>query len=78
MKTDLKIGIAGCGMGAMLAAKGHRVQIFDQFKAPSPVGSGLVVQPVGLEVLRALGVAEAVLAKGAKITHMHGAGALSG
>ena len=48
MYTNLKIGIAGCGigglaLGAMLAAKGHSVQIFDQFKAPSPVGSGLVV-----------------------------------
>ncbi len=77
MKADLKIGIVGCGigglaLGAMLAAKGHRVQIFDQFKAPSPVGSGLVVQPVGLEVLKVLGVAEAVLAKGAKISHMRG------
>ncbi|MBL1438090.1 MAG: FAD-dependent monooxygenase [Rhodobacteraceae bacterium] len=83
MSSDLKIGIAGCGigglaLGAMLAAKGHAVQIFDQFKAPSPVGSGLVVQPVGFEVLRALGVAEAVLAKGAKITHMHGVESGSG
>jgi len=77
MNLDLKIGIAGCGigglaLGAILAAKGHNVQIFDQFKAPSPVGSGLVVQPVGLEVLHALGVAEAVLAKGAQISHMFG------
>lgn len=83
MKANLKIGIAGCGigglaLGAMLAAKGHAVQIFDQFKAPSPVGSGLVVQPVGQEVLRALGVAEAVLAKGAKITHMNGVESGSG
>lgn len=83
MNTELDMGIAGCGigglaLGAMLAAKGHRVQIFDQFKAPSPVGSGLVVQPVGLEVLRALGVAEAVLAKGAKILHMHGVESGSG
>ncbi len=77
MKTDLKIGIAGCGigglaLGAMLAAKGHHVQIFDQFAAPSPVGSGLVVQPVGQKVLRMLGVAGAVLAKGAQIAHMYG------
>lgn len=83
MNSNLKIGIAGCGigglaLGAMLAAKGQFVQIFDQFKAPSPVGSGLVVQPVGLEVLRALGVAEAVLAKGAKITHMNGVESGSG
>ncbi|HIP22529.1 MAG TPA: FAD-dependent monooxygenase [Rhodobacteraceae bacterium] len=77
------MGIAGCGigglaLGAMLAAKGHRVQIFDQFKAPSPVGSGLVVQPVGLEALRALGVGNAVLAKGAKISHMNGVESGSG
>ena len=83
MKNKLNIGIAGCGigglaLGALLAAKGHHIQIFDQFKAPAPVGSGLVVQPVGQEVLRALGVAEAVLAKGAKISHMRGVESGSG
>ena len=71
------IGIAGCGigglaLGALLSARGWKVQIFDQFAAPAPVGSGLVVQPVGLQVLQALGAAEAALAKGARISHMYG------
>jgi 2-polyprenyl-6-methoxyphenol hydroxylase-like FAD-dependent oxidoreductase len=36
------------------------------------VGSGLVIQPVGMEVLRAAGAAEAALARGAPIRHMFG------
>jgi len=83
MKPGLEVGIAGGGigglaLGALLAAKGHNVHIFDQFNAPSPVGSGLMVQPVGQAVLHMLGVGGAVLAKGAKISHMHGVESGSG
>ena len=77
MNTPLKIGIAGCGIGgltagALLAAAGHEVTIYDQFDAPAPVGSGLVVQPVGQEVLLAVGAYDAAVAMGAKITEMNG------
>ncbi len=83
MSSSKKIGIAGCGigglaLGALLAAEGWQVRIFDQFAAPSPVGSGLVVQPVGLQVLGALGVAQAAIAKGAKISCMFGTESGSG
>lgn len=55
-----KIGIAGAGIGglaaaALLARAGHDVQVFDQFDAPKPVGSGLVIQPVGQAVLAQIG-----------------------
>ncbi|EDP62083.1 monooxygenase, FAD-binding protein [alpha proteobacterium BAL199] len=40
-------GIGGPAAGAMLAQAGHDVTIYDQFAAPAPVGSGLVIQPVG-------------------------------
>ncbi len=74
---SLNIGIAGCGIGGLavatlLAKQGHKVALFDQFNAPSPIGSGLVVQPVGLEVLRTIGAAEHALRLGAKITSMEG------
>ena len=36
---------------------------FDQFDTPEPVGSGLVIQPVGLRVLEQLGAAKSALAK---------------
>ncbi|MGJ8626612.1 MAG: FAD-dependent oxidoreductase [Sulfitobacter sp.] len=79
----MKIAICGCGIGgistAILARRaGFDVTLFDQFDAPEPVGSGLVIQPVGLRVLEQLGAAEQALAKGAKGFHMIGHEAHSG
>lgn len=73
----MTIGIAGAGIGglaaaALLAADGHDVRVFDQFDKPGPVGSGLVIQPVGMDVLRACGAADEVTARGAPIRHMFG------
>ena len=83
MVTSLKIGIAGCGigglaLGAFMSGHGHNVQIFDPFDVPAPIGSGLVVQPVGLQVLIALGAARAALKMGVKITRMYGEEAQNG
>lgn len=83
MKKHLKIGIAGCGIGglttgALLAQAGHTVTLFDQFDSPAHVGSGLMIQPVGLAVLHAVGAGDAVLAKGMKITEMRGHEARTG
>ena len=77
MRTTLSIGIAGCGIGGMAAAlmlskAGHDVTVFDQFSKPEPIGSGLVVQPVGLAVLKDLGLADVVLSRGHKIYKMFG------
>ena len=36
-------GIAGFAAATFLARAGHDVQIFDQFEAPRPVGSGLMI-----------------------------------
>lgn len=78
-----KIGIAGAGIGGLAAASllardGHDVMVFDQFDAPRPVGSGLVIQPVGLDVLRACGAGEEATARGTPILHMFGDEADSG
>ncbi|MET0182111.1 MAG: NAD(P)/FAD-dependent oxidoreductase [Caulobacterales bacterium] len=77
MARVLDIGIAGCGVaglasGALLARAGHRVTIFDKLEAPSPVGSGLILQPVGLAVLRELGVETRIAALGARIDRLYG------
>ena len=79
----MKIAICGCGIGGISAAilahrLGFDVSLFDQFEMPEPVGSGLVIQPVGLNVLRQLGAADAALSKGAKGFQMVGNEAKSG
>ena len=73
----MRIGIAGAGIGglaaaALLARDGHEVALFDQFDKPRPVGSGLVIQPVGQHVLDVLGAGAAARAKGALIHRMLG------
>lgn len=83
MARTLSIGIAGCGIGGMAAAclladAGHNVSLLDQFETPSPVGSGLVIQPVGLDVLRHIGLRESAIARGHKIFKMQGVEADSG
>jgi 2-polyprenyl-6-methoxyphenol hydroxylase-like FAD-dependent oxidoreductase len=75
--TGLSIAIAGCGPAGLAAAlllerQGHSVVIYDQFDNPGPVGSGLMIQPSGLAVLDALGLAGQTLARGARIDGLEG------
>ena len=72
-----RITIAGAGIGglaatAALARGGHAVTVPDRFDAPRPVLSGLVIQPVGQDVLAHLGTAEAAARMGNPITRMLG------
>ena len=46
--------------------------MFDQFDAPAPVGSGLVIQPVGQAVLQDLGALAPALSLGHKVRRMIG------
>ncbi|MBL8542757.1 MAG: FAD-dependent monooxygenase [Hyphomonadaceae bacterium] len=73
----LEIAIAGCGVAglacaALLRARGARVVVYDKLEAPRPVGSGLILQPVGLHVLDALGAGAAIRALGAPIKRLYG------
>ncbi len=79
----LDIGIAGAGPAGLAAAlflarAGHRVELIERFARPSPVGSGLLMQPTGLTVLDALGLSPAIHALGNRIDRLHGADARSG
>lgn len=65
-------GVAGLAAGALLARAGHRVVAFDKLDAPAPVGSGLILQPVGLHVLAELGQRDAIEALGARIARLYG------
>ena len=75
--ASLNIGIIGAGIGglaaaALLAQDGHRVVIAERFATPRPLGSGLVVQPVGLAVLEALGLDGEARGLGQPIARMLG------
>lgn len=83
MRTKLNIAIAGAGPAGLAAAlylerAGHRVTIFERFDTPSPVGSGLILQPTGLTVLHDLGLLNDILPLGARIDRLHGIDAKSG
>jgi len=74
---SLDIGIVGCGVAgqaaaSFLAGAGHRVVVMERFEQPGPVGAGLLLQPTGLAVLRALGLEEDALAEGARIDGLFG------
>ena len=71
------IAVAGCGpcglaTALLLARQGERVTLFERFAAPRPIGSGLMIQPTGLAVLRQLGLAGAAIDHGARIDRLHG------
>lgn len=56
----MKIAVCGAGIGGLAAATaltlaGHDVTLFERFDSPRPVGSGLVIQPVGQRVLDWIG-----------------------
>jgi 2-polyprenyl-6-methoxyphenol hydroxylase-like FAD-dependent oxidoreductase len=79
----MRIAIIGAGMGGLTAAslladQGHDITIFDQFDTPKPVGSGLVIQPVGHQVLAEVCALETALSYGNRVTHMLGIEAQNG
>lgn len=75
--SHLSIAIAGCGPAGLAAAlllhrQGHDITLFERFDEPRPIGSGLMLQPSGLAVLDALGLAPQIIAHSAPIRALHG------
>ena len=56
----------------LLHRDGHRVTVFERFEAAAPIGSGLMLQPTGLAVLRALGLDGQAIVSGARIDRLFG------
>ncbi len=79
----LDIAVAGCGPGGLAAAlllhrAGHNVTLFERFDVPRPLGSGLILQPTGLAILAALGLAGGALGSGARLDRLFGRAVPSG
>ncbi|PZQ61393.1 MAG: hypothetical protein DI570_12650 [Phenylobacterium zucineum] len=73
----MRVGVVGCGVAGLAAAlsmagKGHAVVLCEAFDSPRPRGSGLLLQPSGLAAMRALGLDQAILARGARIDRLEG------
>ena len=73
----VRVAVAGCGpcglaTALLLAERGHHVTLFERFTEPRSIGSGLMIQPTGLAVLRQLGLAERLRAEGARIDRLIG------
>ncbi len=71
------VGIAGCGPAGLAVALflhrlGLRVTLIDQLEVPAPVGSGFILQPTGLAVLRELGLDEIARGLAYPIDRIHG------
>lgn len=71
-------GPAGLGAAVALYREGHHITIFDQFDAPKPIGSGLILQPTGLAVLDWLSFGDEMRKLGAPIHNLFGKAAKSG
>lgn len=65
-------GIAGLACAALMARAGERVVVYDRMAAPAPIGSGLILQPVGLAVLDVIGAAARLRSLGAPIKRLFG------
>jgi 2-polyprenyl-6-methoxyphenol hydroxylase-like FAD-dependent oxidoreductase len=65
-------GFAGLATASLLARAGHCVTVFEKFTEPQSVGAGILVQPSGLAAMEVLGIADEVLAHGARIDHLFG------
>ena len=83
MVAPLHIAVCGAGPAGLaaslaLSAQGHRITLFDQFDAPRPLGSGLILQPTGLAVLDWLELGQRIRGLGARIDRLYGKASGSG
>lgn len=65
-------GIGGLALALLLARDGHDVTLIERFAQPRPLGSGLVIQPVGLAVLDRIDAGEEARRLSSPIARMLG------
>ena len=71
-------GTAGQAAAVLLAQDGHKVEVFEQARELGPVGAGMLLQPVGLQVLWEMDLLDKALKHGARIDRLHGESASGG
>ena len=71
----MKIAIIGCGYAGLsvaLSIKNHEVTIFERSEKLLPVGAGVLLQPLGLQILKEFGLESKALNLGNKISSLEG------
>jgi 2-polyprenyl-6-methoxyphenol hydroxylase-like FAD-dependent oxidoreductase len=76
MGPSYDVGIVGCGIAGtacalLLAARGHRVTLFEQAPHVGPVGAGVLLQPSGQRVLAEMGLLADLLPGAERIEEVH-------
>lgn len=65
-------GTAGAASALFLSRAGYRVTLFERVPEPGAVGAGILLQPIGMHVLKKLGLLDDILAHGARIDRLFG------
>ncbi|MBB5206652.1 FAD-dependent oxidoreductase [Chiayiivirga flava] len=77
MTDPLRIAIVGYGTAgqacaALLARRGHALDVFERAPMLGPVGAGLLLQPTGMAVLHGLGVLDDAIRSGRIVRRLFG------
>lgn len=59
-------------LALLLARQGHEITLFERFAEPGPIGSGLLIQPSGQEVLSDLGLLDTIKNLGSPVVQLQG------
>lgn len=65
-------GTAGLATASLLKRRGIHVEVFEEAPSPGPIGAGILLQPTGLAVLAAMGLADDLLALGSVVRRLYG------
>jgi 2-polyprenyl-6-methoxyphenol hydroxylase-like FAD-dependent oxidoreductase len=65
-------GTGGSSTALLLEKQGFKVSVFEKVPQPGVAGAGILLQTIGLQVLKELGLYDAALQHGSKINELYG------